>query len=295
MRSKKYSYPAFFICLIYTLFSGFISDKPAYPALGIVSGLAQDSLAYASGFKMIGESVPKLLSPALTDKQFDAILKKIKAAKCKVISCNLFFPSGMKIAGPEVNEEKVLAYAETVLSRAGQAGVRFIVLGSSGVRSIPEGYDIIKAKSGFVGLCKKLARIAGEYKVTILLENLETTETNFITSLRSAAEIVRKVDHPNFRLNADIFHMMREGESPNEIVEAGKLIEFSEVAEKENRSLPGVMGDDFKPYLNALHKINYKGFIFIEGNIKNAATEMPLAFKYLSAQIAEVYLEKKTN
>jgi sugar phosphate isomerase/epimerase len=55
------------------------------------------------------------------------------------------------------------------------------------------------------------------------------------------------------------------------------------------------MGDDFRPYLRALHKINYKGFIFIEGSIKNAATEMPLAFKYLSAQIAEVYSEKKTN
>lgn len=295
MRIKKSGYTAFFICLIYIIVCGFISDKQVYPRLGIVSGLAQDSLAYASGFKMIGESVPKLLSPALTDEQFNANLKKIKAAKCKVLSCNLFFPSNMKIAGPDVDEAKVLAYAETVLSRAGQAGVKFIVLGSSGARSIPVDYDMVKAKADFAGLCKKLAQIAGKYKVIILLENLETTETNFITSLKSAAEMVREVNHPNFRLNADIFHMMREGESPNEIIEAGALIAFSEVAEKQNRSLPGVMGDDFKPYLRALHKINYKGFIFIEGNIKNAPTEMPLAFQYLSAQVAAVYSEKKTD
>ncbi|WP_406826354.1 sugar phosphate isomerase/epimerase family protein [Pedobacter sp. KACC 23697] len=295
MRIKKSGYTAFFICLIYIIVCGFISDKQVYPRLGIVSGLAQDSLAYASGFKMIGESVPKLLSPALTDEQFNANLKKIKAAKCKVLSCNLFFPSNMKIAGPDVDEAKVLAYAETVLSRAGQAGVKFIVLGSSGARSIPVDYDMVKAKADFAGLCKKLAQIAGKYKVIILLENLETTETNFITSLKSAAEIVREVNHPNFRLNADIFHMMREGESPNEIIEAGALIAFSEVAEKQNRSLPGVMGDDFKPYLRALHKINYKGFIFIEGNIKNAPTEMPFAFQYLSAQVAAVYSEKKTD
>lgn len=291
----KSSYLAFFICLVYTIFSGYISDKQVYPRLGIVSGLAHDSLAYVSGFKMIGESVPKLLSPALTDEQFKANLKKISAAKCKVLSCNLFFPSSMKIAGPEVDEEKVLAYIETVLSRAGRAGVKFIVLGSSGARSIPVDYDVIKAKSDFVGLCKKLAQIAGKHKVTILLENLETTETNFITSLKSAAEVVSQVNHPNFRLNADIFHMMREGESPNEIIEAGKWIAFSEVAEKQNRSLPGVMGDDFKPYLRALHKINYRGFIFIEGSIKNAANEIPLAFEYLSAQIAAVYSEKSTN
>ncbi|MGQ7855468.1 sugar phosphate isomerase/epimerase family protein [Pedobacter sp. WC2501] len=295
MRSKKSSYLAFLICLIYICFSGFISDKQVYPRLGIVSGLTQDSLAYVSGFKMIGESVPKMLSPALSDDQFNANLKKIKAAKCKVLSCNLFYPASLKIAGPEVDEAKVLTYTETVLSRAGQAGVKFIVLGSSGARSIPADYDVVKAKSDFVILARKLARIAGKYKVTILLENLETTETNFITSLKSAAEIVREVNHPNFRLNADIFHMMREGESPDEIIEAGALIGFSEVAEKQNRTLPGVMGDDFRPYLRALHKINYKGFIFIEGSIKNAATEMPLAFKYLSAQIAEIYSEKKTN
>jgi len=295
MSITKSSYPAFVICLIYTIFCGYISDKRVYPRLGIVSGLAQDSIAYASGFKMIGESVPKLLSPVLTDEQFKANLKKIGAARCKVLSCNLFFPSSMKIAGPEVDEVKVLAYTETVLARAGQAGVKFIVLGSSGARRIPAGYDVVKAKSDFVVLCKKLAQIAGKYQVIILLENLETTETNFITSLKSAAEIVSQVDHPNFRLNADIFHMMREGESPNEIIEAGALIGFSEVAEKQNRSLPGVMGDDFKPYLRALHKINYKGFIFIEGNIKNAATEMPVAFQYLSAQIAAVYSEKKTD
>ena len=292
MRITKFSYLAF---LIYIGFCGFSSDKQVYPRLGIVSGLTQDSLAYASGFKMIGESVPKILSPALTDDQFNANLKKIKAAKCKVLSCNLFYPASLKIAGPEVDEAKVLAYTETVLSRAGKAGVKFIVLGSSGARSIPADYNIVKAKSDFVILAGKLAQIAGKYKVTILLENLETTETNFITSLKLAAEIVREVNHPNFRLNADIFHMMREGESPNEIIEAGDLIGFSEVAEKQNRTLPGVMGDDFKPYLRALHKINYKGFIFIEGSIKNPDTEMPLAFKYLSAQIAEVYSEKKTD
>ncbi|MBB6238263.1 sugar phosphate isomerase/epimerase [Pedobacter sp. AK013] len=291
----KSSYTAFFICLVYISFCGFISNKQEYPRLGIVSGLTQDSLAYAAGFKIIGESVPKILSPTLTDDQFNANLKKIKAAKCKVLSCNLFYPASIKIAGPEVDEAKVLTYTETVLSRAEQAGVKFIVLGSSGARSIPADYDIVKAKTDFVSLCKKLAQIAGKYKVTILLENLETTETNFITSLKSAAEIVRKVNHQNFRLNADIFHMMREGESPSEIIEAGTLIGFSEIAEKQNRSLPGVMGDDFKPYLKALHKINYRGFIFIEGSIKNAATEIPLAFKYLSAQIAEVYSEKKVD
>ena len=288
----KNRYLALFAFLITLSVSSFISDKQGLPKLGIVVGVEQDSLAHSAGFTMLGESVRKMLSPTLTDTEFEKNLTKIKAAKCKVMMCNLFFPGTLKIAGPEVIESKVLSYTDSVLSRARQADVRFIVLGSGGSRNIPADYDQEKAKNDFIALCKKLGKLAQKYHVTILLENLETTETSFITSLKSAAEIVRKVDHPNFRLNVDVFHMMREGESPKEILAAKGLVGFSEIAEKQNRTLPGVTGEDFRPYLRALRDIDYRGFIFIEGKIGNGATEIPAAYKYLSSQIAEVYSEK---
>lgn len=278
--------------LLVLLTSGPLLAQQNHPQLGIVASLSQDSIAYAAGFRLIGESVPKLLSPTLSDDEFRANLQKLKAAKCKVLSCNLFFPGSLKIAGPDVNEEKVLKYTETVLSRAKQAGVKYIVLGSSGARSIPTGYDMDKAKADFVILCKKLGQIAKKNDVIVLLENLETTETNFITSLKTAAEIVKKVNEPNFRLNVDVFHMLREGESPDEIIAAAKQVGFCEIAEKEKRTLPGVASDDFKPYLRALKKINYKGFIFMEASTNNAAAEMPKAFQYLTKQITEVYSGK---
>ncbi|WP_316784940.1 sugar phosphate isomerase/epimerase family protein [Pedobacter frigiditerrae] len=279
-----------FFCLLSVTNTIFAQKQT--PTLGIASSLSQDSLVYAAGFKVVTESVKKMLSPALSDEEFKENLKKIKAAKCKVLTCNVFFPADIKIAGPNVDEAKVLAYAEGVLSRAKKAGVKYIVLGSSGARSIPTDYDVNKAKSDFVKLCKKLGEIAGKHQVLVVLENLQSSETNFLNTLKSAAEIVRGVNHPNFKLNADIFHMMREGELPKEIIAAGDVIAFVEVAEKETRSLPGVKGDDFKPYLTALKQINYKGYLFIEGSVKNASVEIPAAFKYLSAQINEVYLGK---
>lgn len=272
--------------------SSFAPDKQYAQRLGIMSGLGQDSIAHAGGFTMIGESVRKMLAPGLSDEDFNANLKQMKAARCKVTVCNLFFPGNIKIAGPDVVESKVLSYADSVLNRAGQAGVKLIVLGSGGSRNIPAGYDLAKAQTDFVALCKKIGQLGAKHKVIIALENLETTETTFITSLKSAAEIVRRVNHPNFRLNVDIFHMMREGESPDEIRAAKGLVGYCEVAEKEKRTLPGVMGDDFKPYFRALRDINYKGLIFIEGSIGNAALEIPAAYKYLSAQLAEVDAEK---
>jgi len=257
-----------------------------------VAPIEQDSLIYASGFRMLGESVGKLLSPSIPEAQFVKNIERIKKAKCKVFLCNIFFPgSTIKIAGPNVNEQRVLGYADTVFSRAKRAGVPYIILGSGGARRIPDGYDIKKAQDDFAVLCRKLAEVAAKYGITLVLESLETAECNFVISLKSAAEVVRAANHPNFRLNADIFHMLREGESPQSIIDAGDLIVYCEIAEKQTRSLPGVRGDDFKPYLRALRKVNYKGYIFIEGNTTDPKNDMPLSFKYLTSQLKEVYSE----
>ena len=140
-------------------------------------------------------------------------------------------------------------------------------------------------------LCRKLAKVAGKYGIMIALESLQSAETNFLITLKSAAEVVRAVDHPNFKLNADIFHMMREGESPQSIVDAADILVYCEIAEKQKRSLPGVQGDDFKPWLRALRKAKYKGHIFIEGNTNDPGNDMPLSFKYLTRQLKEVYAE----
>jgi len=280
-----------FALLTICLFS-FNQKKEHVPRLGMIASLDQDSLLYASGFHMLGESVGRMLSPSLTEEQFAQNIERIKKARCKVALCNIFFPGKMKIAGPEVDEQQVLTYAEAVLSRAQKAGVPWIVLGSGGSRRLPDGYDQKKATDDFVLLCRKLAITAEKYKVMIVLESLETVETNFLLTLTSAAGVVRAVNHPNFKLNADIFHMLRESESPQSIIDARDVLVYCEIAEKEKRSLPGVQGDDFKPYLRALRKANYKGDIFIEGNTKNPNTEIPQSFIYLQKQVDEVYAEK---
>jgi sugar phosphate isomerase/epimerase len=288
MKYKTNLLPASFVLLL--LFS-FRAEKNYTPSVGIIVPLEQDSLVYASGFRITGESVGRMLSPSLTEEQFQQNLLRIKKARCKLYLCNVFFGGKMKIAGPEVNEGDVLAYADTIFSRAKTAGISLIVLGSGTARRIPEGYDTQKAEADFVVLCRKLAMVAGKYGILIALENLQAAETNFLTTLISAAAVVKAVNHPNFKLNADIFHMTRMGEPPQSIADAADLLVHCEIAEKEKRTLPGVQGDDFKPYLRALRQANYKGHVFIEGNLSNPINDIPLSFKYLSRQLEEVYAE----
>src|SRR5688500_6914315 len=75
------------------------------PQLGMVASLSDDSLLYASGFRLIGTSVSNLLGPNISEEQFVANLQKVKASKCKIYMCNVLFPGSLKIAGPDVNEE----------------------------------------------------------------------------------------------------------------------------------------------------------------------------------------------
>lgn len=51
----------------------------------------------------------------------------------------------------------------------------------------------------------------------------------------------------------------------------------------------GVQGDDFRPYLRALKKIDYHGLIVIECRWENLKTQGADAYRSLSRQIVEIY------
>lgn len=264
------------------------------PALGMASSVDNDSLLYAIGFRLLGESVSRMLAPSLSKEQFKANVKKVRGTKCKVYMCNGLFPGQMKIAGPEVDEIKVLGYLDTVASNAQKARIPVLVLGSGSARRLPEHYDNERAIRDFAKLARKMADIAKKYKVTIALENLNKTETNFLNTLKDAADVVNRANHPNFRLNVDVYHMMKENESPDEIIKAKNIVAYCEVAEKDDRTLPGIKGDDFRPYFSALAAINYKGPIMIEGRVADLKKDAPIAYRFLRQQLKESY-SKKNN
>jgi sugar phosphate isomerase/epimerase len=281
------------LVLLVCLSTGFKAATQTLPRLGVIQSIDQDSLLYASGFSLLGESVGKMLSPNLTEEEFQANLKRIEASSCKVYVCNILFPASMKIAGPAVDEKQVLAHVDKVFDRAKKALIPLIVLGSGGSRRLPEGYDYSLALKNFTALCGKLALLAHKHGITVAIESLNRAETNFLNTLAETAEVVRKVNHPNFRLNADIYHMMKENEPPQHIINAGKMIIYVELAEKENRTFPGVAGDDFKPYFRALKSIGYQGPVVIEGLSNKLREEVPLAYTYLTGQLQEVFIDGK--
>ncbi len=265
-------------------------ESISLPAIGVVTDMENDSLARAAGFAWILETTPKILSPRnVSDAEFDSLLEVIPTLSVPLYGCNIFIPGDLKVVGPNVNESAVLAYVDTVLERAQRAGLTVITWGSGSSRRVPEGFDRVTATAQFVYMGRKVAEVAERYGITLVLENLNSTECNFITSVPEALAIVRAVDHPNFRLCVDIYHMLVDGQPASDIVGVGPYAAYCELAEKEERTPPGVHGDDFTPYLGALHREGYSGNIMIEAKWGDFEDEAGEAYDVLVRQVGMAY------
>jgi sugar phosphate isomerase/epimerase len=264
--------------------------KTHFPSVGIVSTPDHDTLLYKAGFHFLITSIGNYVSPRqVSDQQFRINLGKFKDLQLSLHAFNIFFPGDLKLVGPEMNENKIMEYAEVVFKRVKEAGVKMIVWGSGGARRIPDGFDKVRAIAQFTNIARKLAIRAELYQITLVLENLNSSETNFINTVAEALDIVKNVNHPNLRLNIDIYHMLRENESPDIIEKAREYIVHCEIAEKEHRSPPGTSGTDFRPYLLALKKAGYTGNVFLECDWKDLATQAVPARLFLENQIRDTF------
>jgi sugar phosphate isomerase/epimerase len=278
------------LCIIFLSILGFEMHRAEEgPVVGVIASVSRDSLLMANGITVIEESVNNTFSPRrVTEVQFMENLKKIRSARVKVAAANVFFPGEIKLVGPAVDENIVLGYVDTVMRRCREAGVKIIVLGSGGSRKLPEGYDSVKASKEFIVLVRKMAEVARNYDRIIAIENLNHTETNFVLTLAEAIRYVKAVDHPNFRLTADIYHMLMENEQGAVIEQAKGLLVHAHIAEKEERAYPGKRGVDFTPYFSAMKKIGYQGKIMMECRFTDFDKQVGPAKNYLDRQITRV-------
>jgi sugar phosphate isomerase/epimerase len=258
--------------------------KKFLPEIGICTAVENSALIQNSGCVYIEEFVRKFLVPDRPEEEFNAKLTLAKQSNLPVNACNSFLTREMKSIGPNAVPEVILSFAETAFRRAALAGVKVIVLGSGASRSIPEGFSHDKAKDQFISLCRRMSPLAEKYNVVIVLEPLNTKVCNFINSIAEGGEIVKMVNHPNFQLLADIYHMRVDHEAPSNITKCGALILHVHIAETEGYSAPGTQGDDFTAYLKALKKIRYNGAISIECTWQNLELQAPVAVRTIIDQ-----------
>ncbi len=243
--------------------------------------LAQAVKNAGGDYLLIG--VNKFLVPSEPEAAFEKQLQLLKSSPIPVLSCNGFLRGPhLRSVGPDAKHDNVLKFADTAFKRAKRAGVKYIIFGSGGSRKRPDNWSTAQADAQFVSLLKKMAPLAEAQEVTVAVENLRAQECNYLSRLREVGEIVKKVDHPYVRILADFYHASFMDEPPEDFAKYAPLTAMVEIAEKKGRTPPGVNGQDFRPYFNALKDGGYRGPIEIEGRWKIA--QLPKAFATIREQ-----------
>jgi sugar phosphate isomerase/epimerase len=256
--------------------------------IGVCTGISNNGILASAGFSYIEEAVRNFLVPAEDESVFQSKCALLKESRLPVEACNNFIPGNLKSVGPAAAHDDILKFAETAFRRAEVAGVKAIVFGSGGSRAIPEDFSREKAREQFVNLCKRMAPVAEKYHVVVSLEPLNSQECNFINSVAEGGGIVEAVNHKNFRLLADIYHMLRENEGPSNISRYSHLLYHTHIAENAGRSAPGVNKEDFTAYFKALKDAKYDGRMSIECSWKSLDEQAGLALKTIRGQLSTI-------
>jgi sugar phosphate isomerase/epimerase len=119
-------------------------------------------------------------------------------------------------------------------------------------------------KNVLLPILDDLTRFAEDYNIMLLLEPLNRYSTPYCTTAKDAIDIAKQVNHSNFGILLDTFHMNIEEDSlENTIYTSANLLVHTHFADN-NRKMPGCAHIDFELVLKSLRHIKYNGFISFE-------------------------------
>jgi len=233
--------------------------------LGICVPFENLDAAASYGYDYIEVSVGSIAG--LEEEAFEAVKAAAASKPIRVEAANVMLPGWAHVLGPEANWPEIRAYLDKAYSRLSQLGCKTVVFGSGGPRRVPEGLTREAAWSQLIEFSRMIADLAGSYGIMIALEPLNTKECNIITSVSEGGRLVEDAAHPNFKLLADYYHMLRENEGFGGVEKYGKElrhIHFHPAIGSETAPY-AEDGTDYKAFFDKLKEVGYDGRVSLEG------------------------------
>jgi sugar phosphate isomerase/epimerase len=195
-----------------------------------------------------------------------ALRKMVEEHGLKVVGLHwlLIKPPGLHLTTPDdALRERTLDYVADLITFCGDVGGEIMVCGSPKQRTVLDSYEASwqRAVDGF----KRLADLAAPRGVTLCVEPLAPSETEFITCAADALRLVEAVDHPHFQMILDVKAMTGgETEPLGDVIRkaAPHLRHFH--ANDPNLLGPGMGDFDHGEVAAALREVGYAGWVSVE-------------------------------
>lgn len=211
---------------------------------------------------------------ALSEKDdFADLFKSIEQKEFEVISSYQFVYGDFDVCKGGYDRDYLQKYVTTVGDRLSALGCPKVVFGSGKARSLDPEYGVEKGLSQFYDFlsisCDTLAR----YGMTVVIEPLRSSETNFINRVNEGYDVAVKSGRDNCAVLCDYFHFTEEKEPLKDLEYAKDRLAHFHIAHPGDRDVPlPEDGYDYSVLFGKLKKIGYDGFVSIEGKRRDPET-----------------------
>jgi sugar phosphate isomerase/epimerase len=184
---------------------------------------------------------------------------------CSGIHWLLVKPRGLHLATRDRTlREKSWSYLSRLIDFCADLGGHLMILGSPQQRNTRDGMTAQEALGRLAEGLSELAPAARDRDVTLLMEAVSSEETDVVSTLAEAVEVVDRVSHGHVRTMFDCHNAADEGSHFLSLVERyWSRIRHVHVNEIDGRH-PGTGDVDFERLLRFLRDRNYGGWVSLE-------------------------------
>ncbi len=231
----------------------------------------EDTLAYAAkvGYAAV-EIAPFTLANSVTDisaRERKSIREAAARNLLEIAGIHwvLVKPEGLHMNHPDKEiRDRTAQYFGDLVNFCADVGGKVMVVGSPKQRNVLPEVLREQAWTWAVSTFKPATRLAEKRGVTICIEPLSPTETNFINTAEEAIRFARELNSANFKIILDVKAMSSEAKAIPQIIRESWPHFAHFHANDKNLKGPGFGDADFKPIAAALKEVGYNGYVSVE-------------------------------